>query len=48
MQKNPAQNSHFLHETGDEKSVAKVYEAFFWQVTFIILCFLNFFLSQGP
>jgi hypothetical protein len=29
MKKNPAKNNHFLHETGDEKSVAKVYEAFF-------------------
>jgi hypothetical protein len=33
--KNPTKNNHFLHETGDKKSVAKVYEAFFWQVTCI-------------
>jgi hypothetical protein len=35
----PTKNNHFLHETGDKKSVAKVYETFFWQVTSIFLCF---------
>jgi hypothetical protein len=33
MQKNPAENNHFSHETGDKESVAKYYEAYFWQVT---------------
>jgi hypothetical protein len=47
MQKNPTKNNHFLHETGDKKSVAKVYEAFFGQFTCIFLFLLNFF-SQGP
>ncbi len=32
MQKHPTKNNHFLHETGEKKNVAKVYEVFFWQV----------------
>jgi hypothetical protein len=40
--KNPTKNNHFLHETGD----TKVFEAFFWQVNCIFLCFRFFSLNS--
>ncbi len=38
------QKYHFLHI--DKKSVTKVYEAYFWQVTNIFLYLFNFSVSR--
>jgi hypothetical protein len=39
MQKNLVKSNHFLYETGDKKSVAKVYEAFFGMLPIYLYVF---------
>jgi hypothetical protein len=46
-EKNPAKNNHFLHKSGDKKTLLKFMKHFFGKLPIYFLCFLNFSLSRA-